>query len=162
MKELFEAQQDLDELIYRTKKVAPMEIRDELYLSLLVEVGELANETRCFKYWSNKGPSPKELILEEFADCMHFTLSIGLREEFAPDMIRTHIHSRREGELPFLFNALYFSITRLYENPTFAKYVSVWDYLMTIGRRLGFTTSDVCWAYTEKNDKNLRRQESGY
>ena len=31
-------------------------------LALQVEIGELANETRCFKHWSNKGPSEKKLF----------------------------------------------------------------------------------------------------
>ena len=42
-------------------------------LELLVEIGELANETKCFKYWSNKTPN-KDLVLEEYADCIIMTL----------------------------------------------------------------------------------------
>lgn len=37
-----------------------------MILALQVEIGELANETRCFKHWSNKGPSEKEVILMEY------------------------------------------------------------------------------------------------
>ena len=47
-------------------------------LALLVEIGELANETRCFKYWSNKPASEREVILEEYVDGLHFILSIGI------------------------------------------------------------------------------------
>lgn len=42
-------------------------------LELLVEIGELANETKCFKYWTKKCPD-KELINEEYADCIIMTL----------------------------------------------------------------------------------------
>ena len=33
-------------------------------LELLVELGELANETRCFKYWSMNQSGEKEKVLE--------------------------------------------------------------------------------------------------
>ena len=38
-------------------------------LELIVEIGELANESKCFKYWTVKKPD-KELVLEEFADTL--------------------------------------------------------------------------------------------
>jgi dimeric dUTPase (all-alpha-NTP-PPase superfamily) len=50
----------------------------EKVLALLVELGELANETRCFKFWSHKPASEKAVVLEEFSDGIHFLLSIGL------------------------------------------------------------------------------------
>ena len=42
-------------------------------LELLVEIGEFANETKCFKYWSKKNPQ-KDLMGEEYADCIIMTL----------------------------------------------------------------------------------------
>ena len=47
-------------------------------LALLVEIGELANETRSFKFWSVKPASEKKIILEEFVDGIHFILSLGI------------------------------------------------------------------------------------
>jgi len=47
-------------------------------LVLLVEIGELANQTRCFKFWSKKAVLQKSVILEEFVDGVHFILSIGI------------------------------------------------------------------------------------
>ena len=57
-------------------------------LELLVELGELANETRCFKYWSTKQVGEKEKVLGEYIDCLFMTLyfsnitDISLDEEF--------------------------------------------------------------------------------
>lgn len=42
-------------------------------IELIVEICEFANETKCFKYWTNK-KTDKEKVLEEFADCMLMTL----------------------------------------------------------------------------------------
>ena len=44
-------------------------------LELLVEIGEFANETKCFKYWTTKSPN-KELVLFEYADCIIMTLCL--------------------------------------------------------------------------------------
>lgn len=56
-------------------------------LELLVELGELCNESKCFKYWSKK-EADKELVLEEYADVLLMIfyffreLDISLEEEF--------------------------------------------------------------------------------
>ena len=57
-------------------------------LELLVELSELANETRCFKYWSMRQTGESEKVLEEYIDCLFMTLyfsnitGISLDEEF--------------------------------------------------------------------------------
>ena len=56
-------------------------------LELLVELGELCNESRCFKYWTKKEVN-KELVLYEYADVILMILyffnqfDISLNEEF--------------------------------------------------------------------------------
>src|SRR5688500_20051556 len=50
----------------------------EKCLALLVELGELANETRCFKFRSKKPRNDDSVLLEEYVDNRHFRLSLGL------------------------------------------------------------------------------------
>lgn len=56
-------------------------------LELLVELGELCNESKCFKYWSRKEAN-RELVLEEYADVLLMIFyffrefDISLTEEF--------------------------------------------------------------------------------
>ena len=52
-----------------------MFLGDRLH-ALMVEVSELSNATRCFKYWSTKEPETKERILDELADVIHFLASV--------------------------------------------------------------------------------------
>src|SRR5690554_6230630 len=75
---LFKMQHDLDQYILTEHGLQEEDLVDEKMLALFVEVGELANETRCFKFWSNKSASARAHILEEFVDGVHFILSIGL------------------------------------------------------------------------------------
>src|SRR5690606_36397479 len=74
---LFSMQRELDERIIVEHQLTGTYFLERL-LALQVEVGELANETRCFKYWSLKPPAERAVILEEYVDGIHFILSIGL------------------------------------------------------------------------------------
>ena len=44
-------------------------------LSLITEIAEFLNETKCFKYWSIKNPD-KDKLKEEYADALIMTLSM--------------------------------------------------------------------------------------
>ncbi|NEZ80370.1 hypothetical protein EXM60_14580 [Clostridium botulinum] len=89
LKELLEKQKKLDKFI--TKRYDPsMQQKDFLVYRLLalhVEVSELANATRSFKYWSEKEPEAKKRILSEYADVLHFFLSVGHALNFTAEEI---------------------------------------------------------------------------
>lgn len=60
----------------------------ERITALQVEVSELANETRCFKYWSTRqNQYDREKALKEYVDIFHFFLSIGNTLNFSPEEI---------------------------------------------------------------------------
>src|SRR5699024_11734252 len=80
--ELYEMQRKLDMYIEENHSLVKEGIFPKKLLALLVELGELANETRCFKFWSTKPPSQKQVILEEYVDVLHFILSLGLEAGF--------------------------------------------------------------------------------
>lgn len=106
LKELFEMQEKLDTEIMENKFAGCLENKDvlvERLLALQVEVSELANATRCFKYWSGKGAESKERLLDEYADVLHFFLSVGLAlgftsEEVEEAYIKKNIENYRRQE----------------------------------------------------------------
>lgn len=51
---LFSKQEKLDQYIIENHQLHDQDLFEEKMLALLVELGELANETRCFKFWSEK------------------------------------------------------------------------------------------------------------
>src|SRR5690606_9793852 len=121
LSKLFEIQRNLDDHIEREHPRQPGEERlAKKILALQVELGELANEWRGFKFWSkdqeprikdykqtkckwcngsgddgtgvcpdckSSGDVYKEYnpLLEEYVDCLHFILSIGLEIGVCPD-----------------------------------------------------------------------------
>lgn len=166
LKELFEMQKELDEHIIKEKGLEGQDLMNNKVLALYVELGELANETRCFKHWSNKGPSPKERILEEYADCLHFILSIGLSlgmDYKLQDKYYTNIFST---DVTKQFNIIFRAITILENdlNYTLAErdYLNVVELFLGLGTLLGFTEEIIVQAYKDKNKVNHTRQENGY
>src|SRR5699024_5876901 len=80
---LFNMQAKLDQYIAENHNLTKKDnLVSKRYLALLVELGELANETRCFKFWSTKAPSHNDVILEEYVDGVHFILSLVLDLDF--------------------------------------------------------------------------------
>lgn len=99
IKELLEAQAELDNTIIKTQNLEALDPKIRLantLLALQVEVSELANETRAFKFWSRKDSSPKEVLLDEFADVIHFVASIANQLGFSAEDIEQAYFGKHE------------------------------------------------------------------
>lgn len=90
LKELYTKQKQLDDYVISNKGLEGMNPEDRLtntILAMMVETGELANEVRTFKHWSDKPMSHPSIVIEEYVDVLHFFLSIGNQLEFTPEQI---------------------------------------------------------------------------
>lgn len=136
---------------------------DKLILALLVEIGECANEVRCFKFWSHKPSSEKKVILEEYVDGLHFVLELGLeREETTVTKPYDESWIIKRGTVTKQFNALFDKVSNFSEWKAVGNYANVLDYYLGLGEMLGFTWEEIEEAYFTKNKINHKRQEEGY
>src|SRR3982751_2341359 len=87
VKRLSEMQKVLDDRIIKEHQLEDKDLEENKILALLVEISELANETRCFKHWSTKGPSEESVLLEEYVDSLHFFLSIANHYQYDVDRL---------------------------------------------------------------------------
>jgi len=70
LSKLFKAQKELDDHINKAKGLEGQDLLDKKILALLVELGELANEERSWKFWSeNREPSKGRLVGIECGWC---------------------------------------------------------------------------------------------
>lgn len=159
LQKLFNMQKSLDAFIQNEKEIS-YDVFLEKGLALLVELAELANETRCFKFWSEKSPSEKPIILEEYVDSIHFLLSLGIERNLHE--LENWPMNHPDEPLTKLFLLTQSSINQFLQFPTMANYEDVWSWYGAIATNLGFTYKEVVHAYTEKNEKNYERQRSGY
>lgn len=159
LEKLFTMQQALDEYIQTNKKVDE-DVFMKKGLAMLVELAELANETRCFKFWSEKGPSERSVILEEYVDSIHFLLSLGI-EKGLNDLKEWPVENV-EGNLTKLFLLTNEAILAFLTNTSKSAYENIWILYGAIAAKLGFSNEDVLQAYISKNETNYERQKNGY
>lgn len=159
LEKLYSLQAGLDEEIHKNHNVCYKCTHEKRLLALLVEIGELANETRAFKFWSNKGPSAKEVILDEYADGIHFFLSLGIplgTKKFVYEL------SENEGDLVAQFHNVYKLVTELKENYDLEHYQNALQYYLNLVLSLGYKGQDIIDSYLLKLAVNHKRQETNY
>lgn len=109
---------------------------------------------------SGKGGHFKNPMLEEYVDCLHFILSIGL-EMGRDKTIATFpaVGNRSNSLVVNRFNDCFTYGTALLDDDF---YDSLFQHFMDLGYLLGFTWDQVESAYYEKNSTNHERQDNGY
>ena len=156
---LFKMQEQLDQYIEEKHDLSDRDLFQEKYLALLVELGELANETRCFKFWSTKPRSEKSVILEEYVDGIHFILSLGIKKglRFNSSGITTVNKSETEQ-----FNDVFEACVTFKNIPSLQQYQHLFTTFLQLGDKLGFSEQAIQEAYYKKNEVNYQRQNEGY
>ncbi|MBM7664601.1 dimeric dUTPase (all-alpha-NTP-PPase superfamily) [Solibacillus kalamii] len=157
-RQLFEKQRQLDRFIEENQQVQK-DVFAEKGLALLVELSELANETRCFKFWSTKGPSKRAVLLEEYVDSVHFMLSLGNIRGF---LLEEWPYLKKKQELTETFLNTTQTILTFLQHQTEENYRAMWEQYSIIAYNLDFSIDDVLHAYELKNEKNYERQRNGY
>lgn len=194
LEKLFEAQKELSQKIVETKGLQGKDLLDEKILALQVELGELANEWRGFKFWSEdreprtlicpdcKGSGMSMLVetgcptcrgvgrrdrnplLEEYVDCLHFILDIGIDLGINDVEVTCNYTAENTTET---FNLLFYTFSELwtYINSDYVEkhYKILFQMFIGLGEQhLGFTWDQIEEEYYRKNKINHARQENGY
>src|SRR5699024_7617521 len=114
----------------------------------------LANETRCFKFWSTKGASDETVILEEYVDNIHFLLSIGNHKGYA---FQTIDLTETTDQATATFNQVFVKAVHFYESQTKENYLALFRTYLQLAALLGFTETAIQKAYHQKNEVNYER-----
>lgn len=156
LKNLFKMQKVLDDRIIQKHSLE--ERQDELFFMRIdafrVELHELENEVKHFKFWSNKKPV-FEKTLEEYVDGLHFLLSFGISIDIQPEVIPG---VKLDG-IPEQFRECVKLAVCLYEDD---YYVDLFQHYIGLGEMLGFSWDQIEQAYFDKNKVNHERQDNGY
>ena len=159
IKDLYELQDTLDNRIFEQHQVTRIDTMTRRQLALLVEIGELANETRCFKFWSNKGPSSADVILEEYADGIHFLLSLGIDLQDDTESLSS---MNMEGSLHDALLMIYDLANECFKHCSLKSYHTLFQAYLGVGEKLGYTADDIRNHYFMKNEENHHRQDTNY
>lgn len=152
-------QSHLDERIMINHGVTRQETRLKRILALMVEIGELANETRAFKFWSFKKASEKAVLLEELGDCVHFAVSLGIDLGYSRESL---VFIPKSDSLSEQFIDWMNECAKLKTDFTLAQYEIVLAYIGSVALAMGFDAQDVYEFYLKKNEINHSRQDKQY
>ena len=177
---LFEMQRELDERIVKEKGLEGKDLLPQKILALQVELGECANEWRGFKFWSkDQQPRYKKKsiafadpggpfeyttypLLEEYIDCLHFILSIGLElEEIEISKIEEVYSICEEETLTDVFRVNFMCTSEIIGDQQY-WFNRLWTAFTYLGEELGFSWDQIEAAYMAKNKTNHERQSTGY
>lgn len=106
----------------------------------------------------------KNPLLEEYVDCLHFILSIGLelKQPLPPGIMQSLHFTPYNESITTLFIEVNSYLLNFYGDSTKIRYARTLQSLLGLGATLGFTWEQVEAAYYAKNEINHQRQESGY
>lgn len=156
---LIQEQAKLDAHIQQQHQVTYASTRDKRLLALLVEVGEMINETKTFKFWSKKPSAEKPIILDEYADGLHFLLSLAIEVgstkmnyEILPSSL-----SLTQATL-----AVFTAISELVKVWHVAHLETAFQHYLNLMPLLGFDAETVIEAYFKKLGVNYTRQQNAY
>lgn len=163
IKKLLEMQRNLDIEILERAGIKEYPFKN-IKLALLVELGELANEWKGFKHWKKNKVINKEKLIEEWADCFHFALSLENElHQVAPAVIKNIdviIEELDKGnwnmDVIEAFELNFQGILNIHYNS------AVLLNIIALGRCLNISLDEMEQAYFNKNKVNHDRQAAGY
>ena len=157
---LYPLQAELDKDIATRHNITYQSTFHSRLLALIVELGEFANETRCFKYWSLKGSSPKDVVLEEYVDGLHFLLSLGIA--LKPKKMIYEINKNKDYNLVDAILKTYQEALKLNDNYSLSQYEIAFNEYLNLIAYLSFNSDEVINAYKAKLQVNYNRQINKY
>ena len=159
LNKLYEKQAELDKRIAENHNITYATTRKRRTLALLVEIGEFANATRCFKYWSNKSSEPLDIVLDEYVDGLHFFLSLGI--DIGVNK-RAYNHTKHADNLTEQILEVYRLATIFLKKQDEKSYVKAFQAFINITPLLKVRWSTIEKAYYKKLGENYSRQDNNY
>ena len=156
---LYKKQAELDQRIADNHNVSYASTRHRRILALLVEIGEFANATRCFKYWSNKSSEPLDIVLDEYVDGLHFFLSLGIDINVNK---KAYNHTKHADNLTDQILEVYRLASIFLKKQDEKSYVKAFQAFINITPLLKVRWSTIEKAYYKKLGENYSRQDNNY
>lgn len=153
-------QQSLDQKIFDKFNLSYIKTFQKRKLALIIELSELANEIRFFKFWSTKPSSDKKIILDEYADVLHFSLTFVIQFNYSPIIDIGNVKKRiSDKELTSFFLKLINLAYDIHDKKTISLFLKNF---LKVSSYLGFNQKEVLNAYLYKNEINIKRSNTNY
>ena len=140
LEKLYEFQSMLDKGMQDRLDVQGKPLLTRKILALQVKIGELANETQCFKFWLSKKSSIRRKILEKYIDCIYIIFSIGIEKGFMETEFKV---TEAEYELTDHFLNMFIDLNDFMICSSKDNYITLIEALLSLSLEFGFTEDDI-------------------
>jgi len=161
IKDLALKQKELDIFVHKNNNTDFKTTYKLREIALFVEIGELANEIRSFKFWAAKQKSNKLILLEEYSDCLHFLLSLGNDLEFDWDLIELNPKFEKQSINELLLN-IFLQTSNFVQSNSKKDFLILFKKFLVLKTYLYFTNKEVFNSYYQKHSINITRQKTNY
>lgn len=169
LEDVLERQKKFDEYVMNKNKVEyNYDTFNKVKTAFIVELGEFLNELpSLFKYWKSKAKDKRKEALEEFADCLHFAMSLFYKEpEINDKTYTTRLEKVYENAYKIYHNTEKNNKEQVEPLDVMSLIIidldgeesDILGDLLVLGGLVGFTWKEIYQAYVNKNDKNYDRQ----
>ena len=127
-------------------------------LELIVEICELCNESKCFKYWTIKKPKMED-VYEELADCITMILTMYYVLDLELDSLKEHHTS---SDVLEIINYIYSQGTKLMKDINEDLVKDLLSNLFYLAELLNLDKEEIYKILSYKQDKVEERLNSDY
>jgi dimeric dUTPase (all-alpha-NTP-PPase superfamily) len=146
LQKLYDYQSKLDEEIQSKIDTQGKLLLSQKLLALEVKVGELANETKCFHYWTSRKIQSRKRMLEKYIEALYLILSIGVEKGFTETDFEV---KEVEYELTENFLNLFVDMNDFMVCSSKDHYITIIEDLLSLSLFLGFTEEDILSANSQ-------------
>lgn len=157
-KEIYERNKKLDKMFIDKYQASEPYLFEKNCIEFLVELGEFVNETKCFKYWTNKKPKRNDL-LEEYADCITMALTFFNVLDLELKDFKNH---HKIDNILVVINYLYQQGSKLMSKIDEELVKDIFINLLYLGELLGLEKEEIIKAIEYKLLKVEERLNSDY
>jgi dimeric dUTPase (all-alpha-NTP-PPase superfamily) len=139
---LFSHQKEINKQVLVDKNLNNYKLMARKNLEMHVKLSDLANETKCFKYWNEKEAKiSKQIVLEKYVDCFGHILTLGLDRNYAelnPISIKPNDYCLSDQ-----FLNLFIDLNDLIISPSMDHYKTLIEDYISLGISLGFSIKQI-------------------
>jgi dimeric dUTPase (all-alpha-NTP-PPase superfamily) len=147
LEKFFNLQQNLDNQIMKVNISNGQSLISKELLALQVNIGQLANETNCYKYWNNINYFDSNAVLKHFICCMHFIISLGVTKGYKDVGPRS---STLSNDITEQFNNLFIDINDFIVSSSKDHYATLLEDFLNLGKSLNLAESEIENAFSNK------------
>lgn len=154
---IYKINKELD-VIFNERYSNDLEYYNKNCIELIVEIAELANATKCFKYWSMKKQN-KEEVLEEYADCVMMILSFHTYFNLELEENKIKIDTTNIFEM---FNKLFEEASQMMYNGSETLIKEIFNNMLYLGKMLSLKEKEIYDTCYKKMNVVKERLNSDY